>query len=222
MSSWLSSLLSLSNLLSLGIGILASIIFWAVFTFLLAPRVDFSVYISKRSAENSPNKLQYRFKIRNAHRRNIIDLEIFATIKIKGLRAKHTWTSFSIPISGIEGGYHIPRLHHYKKRGSGLTYDLDIMDMHKTDTSLFPAPIPMKFDDGSLEIEDLLSAKEREHSYIQVAIFGYDELSGTRKLFITNYFYHDIRDGTFDEIGNHWKRANKKPDEDFKQQALAQ
>lgn len=76
-----------SILVSLLVGILISFLWWW-FLQRLAPRIEFYPYILKWEAAQgeTPSGYKYRIQFWNAGSRDIVDVEIVARLKIKGLR----------------------------------------------------------------------------------------------------------------------------------------
>jgi hypothetical protein len=74
-------------IISIPIGIACSIIAWWILFRKVVPCISFSDEISKTRLEDSDSGFCYRVKFENSGRRDIIDLQIHAYLRIVGLRS---------------------------------------------------------------------------------------------------------------------------------------
>lgn len=174
------------------VGILGSFIFWLVITKLFVPKIEFSKEISKElnTDDNDPVTYKYKFKFYNRGFRDIIDMEIFVIFKIKGLKKNKPkiWDVFHIPLFHSR----IPYLE--KKKNKIFTFQLS--KSTDFDVAYIPDNIKEKIKDHSIELEDLFSLGT--NATMQIFIYGYDEFSGSRKLFKSSIFRNsDIKEGVF-------------------------
>jgi len=143
---------------------------------IVVPKVRFSKQISKLPRETGG--FRYRVKIENCGRRDMIDIELFARFRVKGLRPDFpgNWHGLTIPMGG-----RIPRLRPVRKSLMRDARELGLKKIDFIDKGPFPAKILQSAADGSLLLEDLLSLGSKRT--LQVFVFAYDAFSGSRKLF---------------------------------------
>lgn len=99
------------------LGAFASFMAWFLVTRLLVPSLDWSDEISVTEHPSERGRLQYRIKVRNAGRRDVINLQIVASIKIRGPHREGSESNVivDVPLSrtrvlSVEAGH--PRLFH--------------------------------------------------------------------------------------------------------------
>ena len=143
---------------------------------IVVPKVRFSKQISKLPRETGG--FRYRVKIENCGRRDMIDIELYARFRVKGLRVDFpgNWHGITIPMGGK-----IARLRPVRKSRMRDARELGLKKIDFTDKGPFPAEIIQAAADGTLLLEDLLSLGTK--STLQVFVFAYDAFSGSRKLF---------------------------------------
>jgi hypothetical protein len=176
----------LAGLLS---GLLLALIRWWVSRVLLGPKVTFSPKISKLSevvSDEDKSKGRYRIKLRNDRRfRQLIDVKLVARLSILGLRPEpkfqNRWTAVDIPIGEANGT--IPRLRKKWDVEDGLyIFGLNVNRIESLH-GFWPPEIRQKKNDGTLTLEDLMDAGQGGKAKLRIFVSGYDQLSGTRKMF---------------------------------------
>jgi len=159
------------------LGILASLIAWFIVTHYITPNIVFASIISKiKNGDN--NKYKYRIGIKNKGKRNIIDVNIIFQLLITGI-------DNAIPTNAehVELKLKTQWIPCFKKQNK---WALDI------DISSAPKVLADKIDGDELSLEKLLSIKK---SYARIILMGYDNFSGSRKLFESKkYRCEDIKE----------------------------
>lgn len=186
----------INNLIGFGLGVLASWIVWFVVSRCIVPRIEFSKYLSRTQPNYQDNPL-YRFRLRNKGRRQVIDIDIFFRIRIKGInpRFPDTWEIIRIPLGNPYN--HIPFLPApSKSKYASQTISIEAGSCEKFSRSFMPEDIRKKYHKKTLTLDDVFSITEEVEG--EVIAFGYDEFSGARKMFRSKkYKKGDIRDGRF-------------------------
>jgi len=187
-------------------GVLTNIFSWWILSHWVVPRLRFSPAISKtprQPTQDDKSGYKYRIKFENAGRRPIIDVELMARLRIKGLgeHPKTNWQIVYIPLDGSVV-YRIPRI---VPVGRGrhtrhiLGFYVNSVDEFRNNP-IYPPEIRYKAQERVLLLEDLLTLGTEAD--LEVEAFGYDEFSGARKLFLPKrYTVHDIKEGYFDTKG---------------------
>lgn len=189
----------------IAIGIATNLLSWWILFHLIVPNLRFSQDISKTTTakiKDDKSGYKYRVKIENSGKRTIIDVELLARLRIKGIsKYKTNWHIINIPLSSEGKGYKIPRLLPIKKKlARRHTIRLLINNVNEFKTSLsYPKDFREKAKKEILCLEDLLELGSK--ASLQIVAFGYDEFSGTKKLFIGEYNRDSIKEGRFDTKG---------------------
>jgi hypothetical protein len=176
------------------LGILSSLVAWWIATRLIVPSVKFSDDISKLEYENSSSGYHYRVKLENNGRRGVIDLEIFVIYRVKGIsiRVPDNWY-----IAYIESSIkRIPKL------GKGMNRLISIYPENTEDfkKNNYPDDIQKSAIAKTLTLEQLL--KIGKQAKIQIVAYGYDQFSGSRKVFESKFYrIEDIKLGFFEKKG---------------------
>jgi hypothetical protein len=182
-------------LLSVPIGAFSSLIAWWILNYCIKPKIKFSNDISKIEEDN---KSFYRFKFENSGKRRIIDAEIIAKLRIKGLKYSTNWEIIYLPLDND----HIPIIKSTKKEKNKLR-EIPRLELGLTDSKYFrflPSDIKDKIDDDTITLEDLMNLGN--DSELVLLVTGYDEISGARKTFESKpYKVEDIKKGKFDNFG---------------------
>jgi hypothetical protein len=170
----------ISLLLGIPLGILASLIAWWILFHKLVPVIEFSEGIRKIEANYLRSDVQYKFKISNTGRRGIIDLEIVVKYRVKNIDGRHEniwiWKPLSIDV------HRVPMLQKGSNRIFQMLPEKTIDFQHPP----FSKEIRTKASAGTLLIEDLMRIGESPG--IRIYVFGYDEFSGTRKLYTSKFY----------------------------------
>ena len=190
-------------LVGIVIGIATNLAAWWFLFHLIVPKLTFSVSISKIPApknENERSGFKYRIKIQNSGKRGVIDVDVMARLRIRGISniSKTNWHVINMPISSEGKVYKIPRILSIKNK-SAHTHTLKLLINNVPEIQhnlIYPKKIRDKAKKHTLVLEDLLSLGTE--SNIQIIAFGYDEFSGTRKIFVSKrYILNDIKVGSF-------------------------
>jgi hypothetical protein len=197
-----------SQFVGLAVGLFTSFFSWWVLFRWMAPTISLSDQISKTEskhpAEDDEDKSgwRYRIKIENSGRRPVIDLQVRAWARIRGLNDPNStiWEVVHLPFN-TDGGlsYTIPLMNPVRK--SKLRTRLRICLNH-TDyptKAIFPQTIRDKAIRRELILEDLLSLGTA--SEVRVVVSGYDEFTGARKIFQKIYLPSNIKKGEFERAG---------------------
>jgi hypothetical protein len=202
------------------LGIVGAFLFWWSMAHIV-PKVEFHNHISKTSTTETASSMKYRIKFWNAGRRNIIDVEISARLKVRGLSQKPhgNLSIYSVPLgydrlptmwaassakakADGDAPTHITRLDVHKiaelKEASYaefLNKKLRENERIRTELDNSGTRNTSDFDRDPQLLEHLLSLGKE--ASLEIAIFAYDEYSGTRKVFTKKYGLKDIKMGTF-------------------------
>ena len=192
----------LSFILGLFVGLCTNLVSWWILSRYIVPKVEFSPSIAKIESainEHDSSGVRYRFKFQNAGRRGIIDVELEATLRIEKLQQRDSVQVIPLALSAEgEKKAHIICLQPVKPENKAArvwSFYINSVEQFRTNT-VFPDEFRKKATARMLKLEDVLSLGER--AWIQVSIFGYDEFSGARKLFLSkDYTGTDIKEGPF-------------------------
>ena len=194
-------------LIGILVGIVTNLIAWWILFHLIVPNLKFSPKISKLTVENSKfdkSGYRYRIKFENSGKRPIIDVDITARLRIKALgKFKHNWQIFYLPLkSDGSSTKSIPKIYPITNQNK-LRHIIRLYINSKPeefDLPVFPDSIRKKIRRQDLTLEDLLDAGSA--TTLEIQAFGYDQFSGTRKLFQSKrYQLSDIVFGGFDTKG---------------------
>jgi hypothetical protein len=177
------------------IGVLASIIAWIITTKLIVPKVEFSKNIAKTRQRQSEVPI-YKFCMRNKGKRMIIDIDIYFRVRIQGINEEQPtiWRVFTIPLNVI--GNKCIYLKPTSKKFYGSEFTIKINECEEFTHFYYPEDIKNKYMKGELTLEDIFNIGK--DAYAEIIIFGYDNLSGARKCFISHkYSIVNIIEGKF-------------------------
>ena len=95
-------------------GTIASMLAWYILFHQIVPKIDFFPNIYKQATNENPSGFRYLVRLRNTGRRDIIDVELFAKLRIKGIykERRNAWKAIYIPIDDER----IPKIKSQKKR----------------------------------------------------------------------------------------------------------
>ncbi len=131
----------------------------------------------------------------NTGRRGVIDVEVIAQLNVKGLHHNRPeiWEIAYLHLDGSR----FPLLSPQKGR-------MIFLEAEKTPRfalSAYGDGVRERLAEGACELIDLLSLGS--DAWIRVFVFGYDELSGARKMFASRHYRREnVLDGTFDDAMN--------------------
>ena len=159
------------------LGIVASVSVWYVLEHLLVPRVEFLPAIYRSKTQENPSGYKYRVKFRNIGRREILDFELFAKLRLRGVSSTANWRAVYIPIDDSR----IPRIPSHRKSGKRLAVQLLVSEIPDHAAAFLPSELKSARDNGSLTLENLMAFGNE--GTLEIVGFGYDAFSGTRKVF---------------------------------------
>lgn len=165
----------LSLALGVPIGIGASFLAWWIVQHIIIPKVTFSEHISRTEYGGNPSGYSYRVKFQNNGKRDVIDAEVFATVRIRGLSRRDNGLTeiANIPVDSER----IPII----KAGANRIIHVNIHEATRFTKLIYGNDINLKCKDRTLTLDDILSAGE--HASLTIHIFGYDRWSGARKIY---------------------------------------
>jgi len=178
-------------LVSTFLGIIGSLLSWYILFHILVPQVKFSNKISRVPIASNPYKYRYRIKMANYGKRDIIDLEIFIILRLKGINSnstKNVHVYYPKPSND-----RIPLLP--KKNNKKHLHKIIDIDFY----SLVNEITYFDYELNSVPILEYFFSKTKGKSSLEVIVFGYDAFSGTRKVFISpRYYNQDIMSAKFE------------------------
>lgn len=185
----------ISIFISIPIGAFSSLIAWWVLNYWIKPKINFSNDISRLDVDN---KSFYRFKFENSGTRRILDSEITAKLRIRGLKFSKNWEVIYLPLDNDR----IPVIHsikkYYKKIREVPRIELSFIDLKYY--RFLPERIIDKIQKDTITLEELMNLGI--DSELILYITGFDEISGARKTFESKpYKVSDIKKGPFDNYG---------------------
>jgi hypothetical protein len=189
---WISIILS--TVIGIPIGILCSLAAWWILFYVIVPKIRFSPSISKISTKEGESNILYRVAFQNSGRRGIVDAEIYAKILIWSLHPEYPYNVylFSVPLGYEKLPKIIPQ-----KGGFKHIVILNVTKIDELVSHTFPDEcILSNFEKNPNLLEDILSLGQE--AYLQIYLFGFDEVSGTRKVFESKQYYvNDVVNGKF-------------------------
>jgi hypothetical protein len=178
-------------------GVGASFAIWWLTFKVWAPNINFAKYISRLKTDENPSGYKYRFKFENTGRRNIIDVEVVARLRIKGLRPNfpNNWEVLYLSTSSFDHkkiSIVRPSSSHHVRP----VFEIKVNDERYFTKSFFPEGIRNLSNKGILTLDDILSIGNEAN--LQILLLAYDEYSGSRKFFesIILTRYH-VKDGSY-------------------------
>jgi hypothetical protein len=172
------------------LGIIASFLVWYLVYHIIVPKIEFFPNIYKQRSNENHSGFRYVAKIKNVGKRDIIDVEIFIKLRIKGLYHKQSlWKGIYIPVDDER----IPKIKSQKDDTKRTAVQMCLSKIKAISTKSFPDEVKEKLNNETLLLEDLLRlGNERE---LQIFVFGYDPYSGSRKMFESKvYGMNDIEE----------------------------
>lgn len=178
----------ISLVVGIPLGILASLAAWYILFHCVVPEIRFSPYISKINSDDGSN-FKYRIKLENTGRRSIIDMELIAILRIKGISKirPNNWILFYIQLDEPR----ILKLKPLREETPRKVINLYTENLGPCSISEYMNCVAY---DKTLECLMSLGAD----STLQLIAFGFDSFSGSRKLFESKkYTKEDIKFGKF-------------------------
>lgn len=188
--------LIISNAIGLVLGLGTSFFSWWVLFHKIVPKIEFCPYISK-IPRGKDGGFSYRIKFKNTGKRAIIDVQCTARLVVDWEGTKKNWTVAYIPLNS--SGDRKTELPKVGKGGSRVLYfylkDITTFKIsHK-----YPDEFREKASENTITLEDILALGEK--SEIKIYVTGYDEFSGSKKVFESKYFsVSDIKNGVFKDL----------------------
>jgi hypothetical protein len=189
-----------AQFLGLIVGLFTSFFSWWVLFRWLTPSIALSdsickstnVVVSTDGVERT--ETTYKLQFKNDGYRTIIDFQVRALIRIKGLVNPESSTWRVAHIVMLEDGgktYFYPNVAPFRRSKIRWTLPLHINRIESFRTSPYPADIRAKAEAKSLLLEDLLSLGTAAE--VRVIESGYDEFSGARKMYERTYHLDDVK-----------------------------
>jgi len=189
--------LLISNIVGLIIGLFTSFLTWWILFHAIVPKIEFAKDISKLPTDDDSSGSRYRIKFANVGKRALVDIQVLARFSIKGLTRPGNWVTINIPLEwNGDTKAEMPRL--TKKNNRVLRLFIShALDLKRS--TLYSQEIHDKANAETLTLEDLFSLGTE--SSLIIWVFGYDEFSGSRKLFRSqDYKITDIKEGRFKQL----------------------
>jgi hypothetical protein len=195
-----------AQFLGLVIGLFTSFFSWWVLFHWLTPTIALSANICKYTTRVVSNdgveksSATYKLQFKNIGYRTIIDFQVRAIIRIKGLANPESSVWKVTHLTMLKDGgktYSYPNVDPFRRSKLRWTLPLHINSVESFKSSSYPAHIRAKAEGKSLLLEELLSLGTAAE--VCVIASGYDEFSGARKIFEKTYFPHDVKFGRFEK-----------------------
>lgn len=187
--------------LGVPLGVLASFAAWWIVTHWLVPAVEFSPHISRNEYSGNASGINHRVKFKNIGKREIIDLEVFAELRVKGLNPSLPGT-IEVARLVIDDA----RMPFMKVEGTKIIA-LKPEQTERFDRPVYGESINSKRAQGLLTLEDVLSLNQT--AVLVIYVFGYDRWSGARKLYTSvPYTLQDVRTGRWSGMSIPLKQAD--------------
>ena len=169
------------------LGIIASILAWYILFHKIIPKVDFFEKIYKDRTDENPSGYRYLIRFQNNGHRDIIDIELFAKLRIKGIyeHRRNAWKAIYIPIDDNR----IPKINSQKRNHKRIAIQICPTEINHIAKRSIPDELKRKLDDETILLEELMEIGEK--SELQIFGFGYDSFSGSRKVFESKKFVRD-------------------------------
>lgn len=167
------------------LGIIASLIAWYVLQHHVIPKVEFFPEIYRAETDETPCGFKYRVRFRNTGRREILDFEIFAKLRVRGLNHSRlrSWRVIYIPVDDRR----IPRVPSHRGTAKRLAVQLLVSEVPAHAVAAFPVEMRTAYGDGQPTLEKIMGLGEE--ATLQMIGFGYDAFSGARKV-VQSKIYH--------------------------------
>jgi hypothetical protein len=161
------------------IGLLTSMITWHILFHRIVPSLEFFPAIYKKKTDENPSGYKYRIKFRNTGRREVLDVELFAKLRIEGLSPcePQLWRAIYIPIDDTR----IPRIVSHRGNAKRIAIQLRVTDLDDFGKACLPPDIRAKCYSRTVTLEDLMNVGR--NATLEIIGFGYDPFSGARKVF---------------------------------------
>ncbi|MGC2424188.1 MAG: hypothetical protein WA666_07555 [Nitrospirota bacterium] len=194
----------IAQFLGLIVGLFTSFFSWWILMRWLSPSITLSDNVSKTTTsipleeDDDKSGLRYRIKFENSGSRTIVDLQIQTYVRIKGLwkTSPNIWEVVHLPLNtNGEKIYSIPIIRPVRKSKLRTRLRICLNHFDYCTRPMFPDHIREKATQKTLILEDLMSCGTSTE--LIVVSSGYDEFTGTRKVFMKTYYASNIIYGEF-------------------------
>ena len=136
------------------VGVLTSILTWYVLSHWIVPSLEFFPHVYRSKTRENPSGCKYRVRFKNTGRRRILDLELFAKLRIRGLSTagSTTWRAIYIPIDDAR----LPIVQSQRGTNKRIAVQLCVTEIDEVSRPAFPPEIQEKFQDRTVRLEDLM------------------------------------------------------------------
>jgi len=172
--------LVLSMVVGFPFGVLSSFVAWWLLFHYFVPRISFSAQIRKTETEDTKSRSEYRVKVKNIGKRTMIDIELIARYRVKGVvpDRPNNWKWENLKVDSDR----VPMI----QPSTNRIFRIFPEQTESFKYAPYPDNIREKAQEGILTLEDLLGLKQG--SEIRMYIFGFDNFSGARKLFVSQFY----------------------------------
>lgn len=194
-------------LVGIAVGIATNLVAWWILFHGIRPGIRFSEHIAFApfgpKESDATNPVRYRVKIQNNTWRDIVDVQVRAEFLLNGISRTGNTLMVRIPLNQYgDLELAIPRLSGWRPRrkrtGRVVALYEGLIQGAEKRVSL-PAPFRDEAEKGQTSVLDWLSLGSG--SVLRFAVFGYDGLSGARRLFLSKeYTSDDLRRGWYDGL----------------------
>ena len=181
--------------ISIPIGAISSLIAWWILNYCIKPKIIFSNDISRIDEHNKPF---YRFKFENCGSRRILDSQIIAKLRIKGLKYSTNLEIIYLPLDNEFIPIIKPTKNDLKKIREVPRLELGLIDSKYF--RFLEDNIKEKIKNDKITLEELMTLGIESELILYVT--GFDEISGAKKTFESKpYKITDIKKGKFNSSG---------------------
>lgn len=171
-------------LLGIPLGVLSSLLAWYILVHGITPKIQFADKLSRLCTDGN-GASTIRLKLLNSGWRHIIDCEVDAELRVKGLSRNLPRNTYLIRLPLRNGRFA------YWPRGANRL----IVFMPYHPDAKVAASLPIDNGNG-FSLDELLRIREVVH--LRIAVFAYDSFSGARRAFISkDYTQDDLVDGRY-------------------------
>jgi hypothetical protein len=166
------------------LGTIASMLAWYILFHKIVPKIEFFPNIYREKTAENPSGYRYLFRLKNIGKRDIIDVELIAKLRIRGIyeHKKYSWKAIYIPLDDNR----IPKIKSQKRNHKRIAVQICPTEIKDIAKRSIPDEFKLKLEQETLLLEDLF--KLGDESEFQIFGFGYDSLSGSRKEFESKVF----------------------------------
>lgn len=182
------------------LGFFVSIAAWLFTNKYLVPKIKFANKISKIRSKDNPDKFEYRIRLENAGKRDIVDLHVYALVRIVGLEENKEISQLVTLL--LSENYPTVIVPCKSESNYGIRqYRIEVNNCERFKETIYGKDINEKYSQGILTLEDLLLIKD--DVTVHFAALGTDRLSGTRKYIESEqpYTYDSISYGDYEGMG---------------------